>query len=817
MLPDLTYAVRVLRHSPAFTIVTVLTLALGIGANSAIFTVTNAVLLSSLPVSDPSRLVLVQTADRDNPTNLTAISLPNFQDLREQNHVFSSMVATLAASATLSGRGEARPLPVQLVTANYFETLGISPSRGRTFLPDEDRTEGGNPVAVLSNAMWIDQFGADPTIVGQTINLNQSPFTVIGIAPAEFKGIASVGNPDIVWIPMSMHSQVLSGTIETNFENRRLRTFRIFGRLRPGESQGSADAEMKVIAARLEKEYPFANDGHTLAVTPLEDAALSGVGARAQLVTAAFAVSAVAGLVLLIACFNLGNMLLARGSARERELSIRAALGAARGRLIRQLMTENLLLATVGGALGILLALWGRNLLWSFRPPSLPANAVDLRFDPKAVLFTAAATVVTGFFFGLWPALRGSRPDVHETLKSGGRGNSAGAGSAMRAAMVIGQIALTVIALAGAGLFIRSMENAQNIDPGFESQRLFSFEIDLASLQWGPDRGIAFQNAVLDRIRNLPGVEAAALASSAPFSTGVSRTILKQGQESERHARGIGMAVNHISPGYFDALKIRVLEGRVVNELDRADTVRVVVINQAVANLLWPGESAVGKKLYYLSDPVIREVIGVVANTVVLNIGETPRPVLYIPITQNYQPAVAIDARTKGAPEPVLAAAIKEVQQMNAGLAVVAPRTIRQQIGQGLWAARMGAALFGLFGILGVVLAAVGIHGVTSYMVTQRTTEIGIRMALGATRREVLFLMVGETLRVAIPGIAIGLACAFFLARFTQRLLFDIQPADPLTLAGVGMVLIAVSTISAAIPGWRAARTDPMLSLRAAG
>jgi predicted permease len=803
-----------LRRSPGFALVAILSLALGIGANSAIFTVTNAILLSSIPVEEPSRLMQVQTADRVNPNNLSSISLPNFEDLRTQNHVFSGMAATIGAAATLSGRGDARPLPVQLVTANYFDTLGVKAVRGRTFLPQDDQTEGGNPVAVLSNAMWIDQFGSDPSIVGQTINLNQSPFTVIGVMPAGFKGVVLVGNPEIIWLPVSMHSQVLSGTVETNFHNRRLRSFRIFGRLKPGTSLAGANSEMKVIAARLEKEYPFENDGHTLAVSPLSDGSLTGVGARKPLVAAAFALSAVAGVVLLIACFNLANMLLARAGRREKEMSIRAALGAERGRLTRLLLTENLLIAAAGGIGGFLFAIWGRQILWSFRPPFLPANAIDLHFDPRVLLFTGAATLVTGLFFGLAPALRGSSPDLNEVLKSGGRGNSATVGATLRSVLVVTQVALTVVALAGAGLFIRSMQNAQRIDPGFESQKLFSFGMDLGSLRWSAGRGIAFQNDVLDRVRNIPGVEAAALASSAPFTTGVGRTILKQGQESEAHPRGTGMAVNHVSPGYFDALRIAVREGRVVNELDRSDTVKVVVVNEAVANLFWPGESAVGKKLYYLSDPVMRQVIGVVANTVVLNFGENPQPVLYIPLTQNYQPFVSIDVRTKGAPEPVLAAALTEVQRMNSGMALVAPRTIQQQIGQGLWAPRMCAALFGIFGGLGLLLAAVGIYGVTAYMVAQRTQEIGIRMALGARPGEVLAMVVGRSLRLASSGAVLGLAGAFLLARFTRGLLFQISPADPVTFGSVGLILITVAAIAGWIPGRRASRIDPVLALR---
>lgn len=770
-----------------------------------------------MPVKDLPRLVQIQTADRENPNSLSAISLPNFRDLREQNHVFSDMFAATNATVTLSGRGDAQPLPVQLVSANYFDALGIKAARGRTFFRDEDRMEGGNPVAVLSHAMWIDRFGGDPAIIGESINLNQTPFTVVGVTPDSFKGLVMVGNPEIVWLPMSMHAQALSGTIEVNFENRRLRVFSIFGRLAPGTSIEAADAEAKVIAARLEKEYPFANDGHTLAVTPLTAASLSGTGGRTQLVAAAFALSGVAGLVLLIACLNLANMMMARATWREREMSIRAALGAARSRLSRQLLTENMLIAAAGGFGGILLAIWGRQALWAFRPPFLPANAVELRFDQRVVLFTVAATLLTGVIFGLVPALRGSQADLNGVLKSGGRASSAATGVTLRRVLVISQISLTVIALAAAGLFIHSMENAQRIDPGFESRKLFSFGVDLASLHWSAERGIAFQNAVLDRVRSIPGVEAAALASSAPFTVGLGRTILKQGQENEPHPRGTGMAVNHVSHGYFDTLRIRVLEGRVINELDRADTSKVVVINKAVADLFWPGQSAVGKKLYYLSDPVIREVIGVVANTVVINFGEVPRPVLYIPLTQNYQPFAAIDVRTKGDPAPVLDAAVREVQRMNSALALVSPRTVQQQIGQGLWAPRMGAALFGLFGLLGLSLAGVGIYGVISYMVARRTSEIGIRMALGARPREIVVMVMGESFRLAVIGIAAGLAGAFGVARFAGALFFQVSPADPATFAIVGLVLFAVTTIAAWVPGRRASRIDPILALRDSG
>jgi predicted permease len=817
MFQDMKYAVRMLRRSPGFAIVAILSLALGIGANSAIFTVTNAVLLISIPVSDVERLVQIQTADRENPSNLTAISLPNFRDLREQNHVFSDLFAATNATVTLSGRGEAQPLPVQLVSANYFDALGVKSARGRTFFPDEDRTEGGNPVAVLSHAVWVDRFGGAPGIVGQSINLNETPFTVIGVAPPSFKGVAMMADPEIVWIPMSMHSQAVSGTVETNFENRRLRMFSIYGRLQPATSIEAADAEMKVIATRLEREFPFANDGHTLAVTPLTANALSGVGGRTRLVAAAFALSGAAGLVLLIACLNLANMLMARATWREREMGIRAALGAERGRLSRQLLTENLLIAAAGGLGGFLLAFWGRETLWAFRPPFLPANAIELRFDPRVVLFTVAATLLTGFVFGLAPAFRGSRPDVNGILKCGGRGSSGAAGTMLRRALVISQIALTVIALAGAGLFIHSMENAQHIDPGFESRKLFSFGIDLASLHWSAERGIAFQHAVLDRVRGVPGVEAAALASSAPFTVGLGRTILKQGQENEPHPRGTGMAINHVSPGYFDTLRIRVLEGRVINELDRGDTAKVVVINQAVANVFWPGQSAVGKKLYYLSDPVIREVIGVVGTTIAVNFGEVPRPMLYIPLTQNYQPFAAIDVRTKGDPAPVLAAALTEVQRMNGALALVSPRTVQQQIGQGLWAPRMGAALFGLFGIIGLLLASVGIYGVMSYMVAQRTSEIGIRMALGAQPREVVAMVVGESFRLAAIGLAAGFTAAFALAKFVRGLFFELSPADPMTFATVALVLILVTTIAGWIPGRRASRIDPIVALRNSG
>ena len=815
---DIRFGIRALLKRPGFTVVALVSLALGIGANTAIFTVTNSVFLHSIPVRDIGSLSLIQTQDRATKSTNTLqarspVSVKNFEDFRAQNDVFTEIAAFVPWGVTFSGRGDPQPFPVQLVSANYFSLLGVPAAIGRAFLPGEDAEPGENAVCVLSDSLWKRHFGSDPAIVGKSIVLNSVPFTVIGIAPEGFKGTVTVGNPEMVWMPMSMHAQVLSGPVEAMYSNRRLRLANLFGRLKPGVAISQADAEMKTIASRLEREYPMENNGRTAQVSPLSEAALGGLP-RAQLIIAAIALTAVVGLVLLIACFNLANMLLARAAQREREMSIRNALGAGRWRLIRQLVTESVLLAIGGGTLGLAIAAWGSRLLWSFRPAFLTAGAIDLRLDPRVFAFTAAISLVTGVFFGLVPAIRASRPSLNDILKTGGRGNTSAMSAALRSVLVVSQVALTVIALAGAGLFIRSMQNAQRIDPGFEPRNLFSFAMDLSTLRWTPQHTSEFQRAVMDRVRDIAGVESVAVSTNPPIGAGVFLTALTPEQAAQPNARGTLVAVDAISPGYFSTLGIPVKQGRAFTEFDRADTTPVIALNQAAARLFFPGEEAIGKRLTFLGQNVMREVVAVTGDTVVATIGETPQAVLYLPITQGPQPQVTINVRTKAVPEAVLPVALAQVHQMNGTLALAFPQTIQQLIGNGLWAPRMGAALFGIFGGLGLVLAAIGIYGVMAYMVAQRTNEIGIRMALGAARGDVIGMVIGHGMRLTALGILAGLAGGLAVTRLMATLLFGISPADPLTFSLVSAVLAIAALVATWIPAWRAASIDPVIALR---
>ena len=816
---DLKYGLRTLTRSPGFAAVAVFSLALGIGANTAIFTLIDTVFLNPLPVAEPARVMQVYTVDHSTKVtaaNLTRtpVSFLNYKDFRDQNNVFTGLAAFVPAGVTLTGRGEPKPQPVQLVSANYFDLLGVKAALGRTFLPDEDRKDGGNAVTVLSHSLWVRVFGGDPGVLGRTVQFNLVPYTIIGVAPPGFKGTFTVANPEVAWIPISMHAQVLSGPLEALFNERRLRMINIFGRLKPGLQPAQSLAAMQTIAARLEREYPLANKGRTVEMASLSDAAL-GFLPRNQIVVAGIALTAVVALVLLIACVNLANLLLARSAKRAREMALRTALGAERGRLVRQLLTESFLLAAAGGAAGFLLGWAGCRLLWNFRPSFLPQNSISLQMDWRVFAFTAAVTLLTGILFGLAPASRASIPNLNQILKTGGRGGAEASGhSLLRSVLVVCQIALALIALAGAGLFIRSMERVQKINPGFETRNLFVFNFDLASQPITPDRGRQFLRSVLEKASAIPGVRSTALASNPPLAGGLLRTVLAEGQEAEETQRGTLTVVNAVTPGYFDTMRIPVLDGRPFTDFDRPGQARVAIVNQAMARHFWPSQNAMGKRFRFINERDYFQVVGVAGNSVALAIGETPQPIAYLPLEQNYQPALALHVRTSASPEAVLPAALREVQSLNSNLALTNPNTIHELIGQGLWAPRMGAALFGIFGLLGMALASIGIYGVMAYMVTLRTNEIGIRMALGAQPRDVLRLVVLHGMRLAAVGILLGVAGGLALTRLIRSLLFDVAPYDAPTFATVSLALAGVAFAAGWLPARRAARIDPVVTLR---
>ena len=816
---DMRFGLRSMRKSPGFAVICVLSLALGIGANTTIFTVVNAILLNPLPVTDISSLVEIDTVDsktkvtQANATKL-GMSYTNCEDYQRQNQVFTGLSCISFVTLTWSGEAEPKQVAGLLVNANYFEVLGVTPTLGRFFLPGEDSKPGGDNLAVISHSLWTNKMGSDRNIIGKTLTLNATPFTVIGVAPRGFKGTFTIGPADQVWIPVSMYPQVLAGFLKDNFRERRFLNTITAARLKPGVTRGQAEAELKTIASRLEREFPKENSGRSVAVSMLADGAV-GINQHDQFVIAGALMMGVVGLILLIACVNLANLLLARGARREREISIRAAVGAGRLRLIRQLLTESIAMSLVGGAVGLLFAFAGRRILWAYRPPFIERNDLDLSFDWHVLLFTFGLALLTGIVFGLAPAIKASRADLATTLNAGGRSGSATwSRGSLRSMLVISEVALALITLVGAGLFIRSMQNAQKTDVGFESQKVFEMAFDLGSLHYDEAHGQQFYRDAIQRATSLPMVQAAAMASNPLLGGGLGRTVFPEGKDETSGYRGTLTTLNDVSPGYFDALHIPLKRGRVFDDLDKKDSTPVAVISEAMARHFWPDQDPIGKRFHFFGDAKLLEVVGVVGNTVVNAIGEDPQPLVYLPLSQDYAPAAFLQVRTSGDPAAVIPTVRGQIQSLDRNLAITNVQTVKEVLDQGLWAPRMAAALLTFFGVLALTLAGIGVYGVLSYSVNQQTREIGVRMALGATPAEVLRWVVGQGFRLAAVGLLIGLVAGLALMRFLASLLFGVSTHDPATFGAVALVLAIVAFLACYVPARRATRVSPVVALR---
>jgi predicted permease len=816
---DIRFGLRSMRKNPGFSLICVLSLALGIGANTTIFTVVNAILLNPLPVADISRLVEIDTVDsktkvtQANATKL-GMSYPNCQDYQRQNQVLTGISCIAFSTLTWSGQAEPRQVAGQLVNANYFDVLGLTPSLGRFFLSDEDTKPGGNNVVIVSHALWTNKLGSDPNVIGKTLTLNAAPYTVIGVAPKGFKGTFTIGPAEAVWIPVSMYGQALAGFLKDNFNDRRFLDMLVIGRLKPGVSRGQAEGELKTIASRLERDYPKENGGRSVAVSALADAAV-GVNQHDQFVVAGALMMGVVGLILLIACVNLANLLLARAARRQREISIRTAVGASRLRLVRQLLTESVALSLIGGVVGLVLAFAGRQLLWANRPPFIERNDLDLSLDSHVLLFTFGLALLTGILFGLAPAITASRTDLAATLNAGGRSGSATwTRGKLRSTLVISEVALALITLVGAGLFIRSMHNAQMVDVGFESKRLLVMAFDLGSLHYDEVHGQQFYRDSIQRATSLPMVQAAAVASNLPLGGGLGRTVFPEGKDEISGYRGTLTTLNDVSPGYFDTLRIPLKKGRVFSDLDKKDSTPVAVINEAMAQHFWADQDPVGKRFHFFGEKRLLEVVGVVGNTVINQIGEDPQPLAYLPLSQDFAPAATIQVRTSGDPRGAVATVRGQIQALDRNLAITNVQTIEEVLNQGLWAPRMAALLLTLFGVIALVLAGIGVYGVLSYSVTQQTREIGIRMALGARPSEVLRWVVSQGFRLAAAGLLVGLIAGLILMRFVASLLFGISAHDPITFGAVVLVLGIVAFLACYVPARRASRVSPLVALR---
>jgi predicted permease len=810
---DLGFGLRLLIRSPGYTAVAVLSIGLGIGINTMTFSGVNTVLWKPLPFEEPSRVVNVFTTDSRNTGFLPVMSRLNFLDYREKNTVFSGMVSIMGTPLALSDTG-AQPETVQgqLVTGNFFEVLGVKPAIGRVFRPEEDKTPGTHLVAVLSYDGWQRYFAGDPGVVGRTITLNRQLFTVVGVAPRGFRGINLFGRP-VVWLPTMCYQQVLSGFLLETFESRRGLVWQVVARLRPGVTVEQARANMTVIASQLEREFSTDNAGRGVRVVTIGEARVGPNGGNVLLATGML--MTIVGLVLLVACGNVANLLLARASARRREIALRLALGATRGRIVRQLMVESLSLAVIGGVLAFPLAYWGQRLLLAARPPFLPADLLDTVPDWRVLTFTAAATLATGLLFGLVPALRASRPSIVTEIKEGTADPGGGERLfGLRNALVLAQVALSLIALVIAGLFVRSLNRTMEINPGFDVARLASMSVELGTSGYDEPRGREFQRRMLERARSVVGVNSAALASFAPLiGGGFSRTVFLAGQDVKDPRNGRLVQIQTVSDTYFRTMGIRLLKGRNFAPTDLPGSPRVAIVNETMAKRFWTGRDPVGERYSYFGVGGQVEVVGIAADSDYNAVGEDRAPFIYEPLSQMYESGVTLIVRADQ-PVSALGTVRGEMSQLDRQLPIQFVTTMSEAFGQSLFLQRFGAGLLGAFGLLALVLSVIGVYGVMAYSVSRRTRELGIRIALGAQRSVLVGSVLRQAARLAVVGVAIGVAASLLLARLIGGLLYGVSAADPLTFIVVPATLVAAALAASYLPARRAAAVDPLVALR---
>lgn len=814
-LKDIRYAVRMLIKKPGFTAVAVLSLTLGIGANTTIFTLIKAIFLQNVPVKDPSHVIIVfsnqQTSD-GKVIDFIASSYLNSVDYREKNTVFSGLSIVWGTGANLDVSGTQQNVFVQLVNHDYFDIMGVPPSIGRSFAAEEDKTPGASAVAILSNGLWKRQFGGDPKILGQTIRLNGQDFNVVGIMPPQFRNLGLFGSPDI-WVPMTMHDQVVTGVAKDWYKKRAFRMVFMVARMKPDESLARVQSAMHNLGVQLAREYPTDNSGRNVTVMPISETSIPPAQ-RATFVLAGTLMMVIVGFVLLVACGNVANLLLARATQRRRELAVRLSLGASRGRILRQLLTESLMIGLLAGALGILTAYWGRNLLSAFLPDGI-IRGLDLSINVEVLIYTLALSLVATAAFGLIPALQASKVDQISSLRDRTDApSSVGRWYGLRGILVMAQVALSLIALAGAGLFIHSLRNAQKMDPGFETKHELLVFLNFGQLRYSPAQTEQVEEAVTQRVRALPMVVAAGMADTAPLSPNTSFTTFPDGTDASdpRNAKLIPATV--AQPGYFSAMNMAIIKGRDLDEHDDANGAKVVVINQALADKIWPGEDPLGKRMSFLAQPDKVTVVGVVATVKYQTLGEPPQPVNYFPMKQRPQQNVTLHVRVQGDPNSAVSSVAKVITDVDSNLRNPQIRTVPWLMEQILQPEMTEAELLGGFGFLALLLAAIGTYGVMSYSVGQRTQEIGIRMALGAQRRDVMRLMLGTGMAMVMGGVVAGLVVTLLVTHSLNSLLYGIGIFDPVSFFATAIMMILVALIACWIPSRRAMRVSPIIALR---
>ncbi len=812
---DIKFGLRMLVKSPGLTLAAIGSLALGIGANTAIFTVVNGIFFPPLPIEDASGVYSMFTLDEKNP-GFHGVSYPNFQDYRDRQTALDEIAAYQFAPMSYrreDGGGDATI--GLLVTGNYFDLLRVQMLQGRSFVPEEDRTPGSHPVAVVSHGFWQRRTAGDPDLLGKTIFINRVALTVIGIAPPDFTG-TDIGIAPEIWMPMMMYERV--STQPGWIDLRRGLINSVLGRLEIGTTLASAQEEFDAISAHLASEYPNDNAGRRLTLIPTLQARVNP-NVRDNFVQALGLMVFVVGLVLLIACANVANLLLSRATGRRQEVAIKLALGSSTGRLVRQLLTESVLLALVGAAFGLLVARWTTGLLVRSIPPTPFPIALSFDLNGSVLLITLGIAVATGLVFGLAPALQAVRADVLGALKNETPGSmGADRRFGLRNLLVIGQVAVSLMLLVGAGLFIRSMQSAQTIDPGFDVEGGLVATMNLGLEGYSEDDGKAFLRQLGERVAAIPGVRAATVAQSLPlslFGAGLTRTTFIEGDAAADEEDGVLIGVTSIGLGFFDALGINIVDGRPFDVTDNPDSVRAAIINEVMADTFWPDESPIGQRFMFhgqLDRPLT--VVGVASYAKVSTLGEDPTPLVYMPIEQEYSGTMLLMSRTEGDPMALADAVRREIRALDPEMPIFGITTLSDQVDASLFPTRIGAGMLGVFGALGLTLAAIGLYGVMNYSVARRTREIGIRMALGANSTGVLKLVVQQALLLVVVGLSVGVGLAALMGRQMASLLYGISGTDLFAFAGTSLVLLLVASVASLVPALRATRVDPVRALR---
>jgi len=811
---DLKFGVRSLLKNPAFTAVAVITLALGIGVNSTVFSIVNAYLFQPLPVKDPDQLVALGT--KDNTFEVPyEVSYPNYEDLRDRTEVFSGVIAFHNAVFNLAADGQPERAWAEFVTGNYFSMLGVDAVLGRTFTAEESRVPGAEPVIVLSFAYWQKRFGGQESAIGRTVKLNGIPFTIIGVAPQSFKGTESLLALEL-YVPLGMQERFYPKSAG-RFARRGDTNLHVLARLKPGVSLDQARAAVAVLARQLEQKYPETNKATSFALE-IETHSRPIISIAEYVPRIAGVFMALVGLVLLIACANVANLMLARAMARQKEIAIRLALGASRARIVRLLLTESILLAVAGGMFGWLLSFWAIDWLTSIRVSTDTPVRFAIEPDWRVQVFSLGIAVLTGLISGVAPALQTSSPNLNETLKEGGRSSAASGRHRIRSLLVVGQVAVSLLILICAGLFIQSAKNAEKIDMGFRTENLSMASMDPEAQGYDEARGRRFFKQLTDGVGTLPGVTNASLASTTPLAYNNStQDVFFEGRAAGREEEDrTTIFCNTVGHGYFQTMATAVLRGREFTERDDESSPKVAIVNETMAKRYWPDQEALGKRFALKREGPYLEVIGVVRDGKYVFLGEDPRAFFYIPFGQNYRGEMTIFVHSAGDDATVLTGVRQVVRELDRDLPLYDVKTMMSHLrdGAALLFVRLGAQLATAFGLLGLVLAVVGVYGVVSYSVSQRTHEIGIRMALGASAGDVLKLVVGQVLMLTLFGVAIGLGAALMLTRVMTSLLYGVTATDPLTLAIIPLLLASVALLACYIPARRAMKVDPMIALR---